>query len=144
MVARTKHAFDTPHGRKGHLNPDVIYLAIPHPDDEHWIQIDIKVYAAQDEETFAWMQFQLLYASGLKMLGSLIKPLGLTISPTGLHIRVEEMEGSNFPGSLVLTTKEPADVLRILGLDRRFLCKGFGTTEERKYIGFFSCDKGPG
>ncbi|KAF2447359.1 hypothetical protein P171DRAFT_355544 [Karstenula rhodostoma CBS 690.94] len=130
MVSTTRDALNTPHGRQGHLNPDVMYFAIPHPNGEHWIQIDVKVCATPDEETFAWMQFQLLYASGLKMLGSLVKPLGLTISPAGLHIRVEEMESTNFPGSLVFVTMEPGDVLKILGLDRRFLRAGFDTVEE--------------
>ncbi|KAL1606807.1 hypothetical protein SLS60_004214 [Paraconiothyrium brasiliense] len=126
-------AFGTPHGKRGYLNPDVMYFAIPRPNDEHvWIQIDVKVCDTDDDQAFAWNQFQLDYASGLKMLGSLIKPLGLTISPTGLHIRVAEMEATNFPGSLVRVTKQPADVLKILGLDKRFLYHGFATTEESK------------
>lgn len=133
IVAHTKEALGTPHGRHGYLNPDVMFLAIRHPDGEHWIQIDVKVCEAADEEAFAWAQFQLVYASGLKMLGSLIKPLGLTVSPAGLHIRVEEMEGTNFAGSLVLATKEPREVLKILELDWRFLHAGFGSTEESEF-----------
>jgi hypothetical protein len=137
MVAMTKEVLNTSHGKRGYLNPDVMFFAVPMPDEEHvWIQIDVKVCEAGEEEAFAWEKFQLHYASGLKMLGSLIKPLGLTISPAGLHIRVEEMEATDFPGSLVFVSKQPADVLKILGLDKRFLYAGFSTTEESQY---YSC-----
>ena len=131
MVSSVKAALQTPHGKRGYLNPDVMFFAVPLPgEDTVWVQIDLKVCDAPDQESFAWQEFQLKYASGLKMMGSLMKPLGLTISPAGLHVRVEEVEGTDFPGSLVFVTKEPGDVLKILGLDRRFLYGGFSSAEE--------------
>lgn len=135
MVAKVKEAFHTPHGKRGFLNPDIMYFAIQVPDkDNTWVQIDVKVTNAQDVNDFAWDQFQLNYASGLKIMGSLMKPLGLTISPTGLHVRVEDMEATDFPGSLVFVTKQPADVLKILRLDKRFLKNGFVSVEESKCL----------
>lgn len=138
MLATIKDVFGTLHGKRGFLNPDVMYFAIPSPGEEHvWIQIDVKVCEARDEESFAWEHFQLNYASGLKMMGSLLKPLGLTIDPKGLHVRVEEMEATDFPGSLVFVTKKPMEVLRLLRLDKRFLNEGFESTQDSKFTTSF-------
>ena len=128
-VQAIKTAFDTTHGRRGFLNPDCMYFAIAAPDDENdfWIQIDIKV--CFKPELFKWRTFELSYASNSKIIGSMAKPLGLTIDPEGLHIRVEEMEQMNFPGSMVWVSKEPYDVLRLLGLDRRIVNAGFQTKD---------------
>jgi hypothetical protein len=41
------------------------------------------------------------------MLGSMMKPLGLTIDPVGLHIRVEEIEETDGPRSMVYIGKDP-------------------------------------
>ena len=81
---------------------------------------------------FDWMRFRLSYASALKLVGSMIKPLGLNINPDGLHIRVKEMERTDMPGSMVFLTKEPKDVLKIFGLDRRILNAEFKKNEESK------------
>jgi hypothetical protein len=81
---------------------------------------------------FDWMRFQLTYASALKLVGSMIKPLGMNINLEGLQLRVEEMEKTDMPGSMVFLTKEPKDVLKIIGLDRRILNTEFKTNEERK------------
>ncbi|KAF1977754.1 hypothetical protein BU23DRAFT_587284 [Bimuria novae-zelandiae CBS 107.79] len=142
MISIIKDLLHTPHGKRGYLNPDVMYFAVPVPgldsEVDTWIQIDVKVCDAEDEQGFAWHQFQPNYASRLKMIGSLMKPLGLTISPSGLHVRVEEMEGINFAGSMVFVSREAGDVLRVLGLDRRFLHGGFGEVEEEVYQYFAS------
>ncbi|KAF2689529.1 hypothetical protein K458DRAFT_292168 [Lentithecium fluviatile CBS 122367] len=131
MVSAVSSAFDTTHCRRGYLNTDVIFSAIPAGgENDFWVQIDIKILEKRDEQSFAWEKFQLNYASGSKMLGSLIKPLGMTIDPEGLHIRVEEMEQTNFPGSMVFVSKDPWDVLKIVGLDRRFLYEGFTGNEQ--------------
>lgn len=134
MVSKTKDAFNTVHGRRGHLTPSVMYFAIPAPGPENdfWVQVDVKVCEEATKEAFEWMRFKLNYASAAKMIGSLIKPLGLNINPEGLHIRVEEVEEANVPGSMVLVTKDARDVLKIVGLDRRILHAGFATKEERK------------
>jgi hypothetical protein len=63
----------------------------------------------------------------------MMKPLGLTIDPQGLHIRVEEMEESNLPGSMVWVSKDPRDVLRLAGLDRRIVDAGFKSKVEGEY-----------
>ena len=132
MVTKSKLALQTPHGRRGHNNPSVIFCAVSAPvhDNEVWIQIDIKV--CEKVEMFDWMRFRLNYASALKLVGSMIKPLGLNINPDGLHIRVKEMERTDMPGSMVFLTKEPKDVLKIFGLDRRILNAEFKTNEESK------------
>jgi hypothetical protein len=132
MVTRTKLAFHTPYGRRGHLNPSVIYCAIPAPgtDNDHWVQVDFQI--CERAEMFDWMRFQLNYASALKLIGSMIKPLGMNINPEGLQLRVEEMEKTDMPGSMVFLTKEPKDVLKIVGLDRRILNAEFKTNEECK------------
>lgn len=131
-VATIKAVLKTDHGRRGFLTPDCMYFAIaaPSDDEECWIQIDIKV--CFKPELFTWYSFELNYASNSKIIGSMVKPLGLTIDPKGLHVRVEEMEESNFPGSLTWVSKDPKDVLRILGLDRKFIHAGFRTKTERK------------
>ncbi|KAJ4368999.1 hypothetical protein N0V83_006081 [Neocucurbitaria cava] len=129
-VHTIKAAFETPHGRRGFLTPDCMYFAIsaPNPQDDYFIQVDVKV--CFNPELFAWVTFELNYASNSKMLGSMVKPLGLTIDPTGFHIRVEEMEETNFPGSMVWIANHAEDLLRILRLDRRILNAGFNTQEE--------------
>lgn len=161
MVSRVKKALETTHGRRGWLNPDVMYFAIALPDSDvgieedayesensednfeektrRWVQIDIKILPTDDADAFAWATFQLNYASGMKMMGSLVKPLGLTFLPSGLHIRVEEMEATDWSGSLVFITNDAKVVLRILGLDRRFLHAGFRSAEESKYFLPFLC-----
>jgi hypothetical protein len=129
-----KHALHTVHGRRGFLNPDCMYFAIRAPghEDEFWVQVDVKV--CFKPELFEWQTFELNYASNSKMIGSMVKPLGLTIDPEGLHVRVEDVEETNFPGSMVWVSKDPGDVLRITGLDRRILDAGFETKDESKWI----------
>jgi hypothetical protein len=129
-VYAIKSAFNTTHGRRGFLNPGCMYFAIRAPGDNNdfWVQVDVKVCFKPD--MFEWETFELNYASNSKMLGSMAKPLGLTIDPEGLHIRVEEMEETNFPGSMVWISKDPRDVLRVTGLDRRIVDAGFKTKDE--------------
>ena len=109
-----------------------MYFAVPAPDpeDDYYIQVDVKV--CFKPELFEWRTFELHYASNSKMIGSMIKPLGLTIDPEGLHLRVEEIEGTNFPGSMIWVSKDAKDVLRIIGLDRRIINAGFKTKDESK------------
>lgn len=136
-VAGIKDALQTVHGRRGFLTPENMYFAVQAPvpeDDQYWVQIDLKVLEATNQNSFEWELFELYYASGLKMMASLMKPLGITIDPEGLHIRVEEMEATNHPGSLVFVSKEPTDVLKILGLDKRFLYGGFSSKEDCKWL----------
>ncbi|KAF2737588.1 hypothetical protein EJ04DRAFT_561501 [Polyplosphaeria fusca] len=64
------------------------------------------------------------------MVGSMVKPLGLTLDNDGLLVRVQEMETSNMSGSMVFLTKEPKEVLRIVGLNRRILGQGFRSNDE--------------
>ncbi|KAF2023902.1 hypothetical protein EK21DRAFT_105032 [Setomelanomma holmii] len=129
-VAAIKSVFNTSHGRRGFLNVDCMYFAIQAIGDEYdfWIQIDVKV--CFKSELFEWQTFETSYASNSKMIGSMIKPLGLTIDPRGMHIRVEEIEVTNGPGSMVWITKDPRDVLQVVGLDRRILHAGFFTKDE--------------
>jgi hypothetical protein len=131
-VAAIKSGFNTTHGRRGFLNPDCMYFAIRAPGCENhfWVQVDVKV--CPNPEMFEWQTFELNYASNSKMIGSMVKPLGLTMDPKGLHIRVEEIEETNFPGSMVWVSKDPRDVLRITGLDRRIVDAGFKTQDESK------------
>ncbi|KAH6869958.1 hypothetical protein BKA58DRAFT_360295 [Alternaria rosae] len=134
-VSLIKDVLDTTHGRQGYLTRDCMYFAIdsPHGEENYFIQIDVKV--CFKPELFYWCHFELNYASNSKMLGSMIKPLGLTMDPEGIHIRVEEMEETNFPGSMVWISKDPKDALRIVGLDWRILNAGFKTKEEiYKYL----------
>ncbi|KAI8934626.1 hypothetical protein NX059_008319 [Plenodomus lindquistii] len=128
-VTTIKKALDTTHGRRGYLTPDCMYFAIA--ADEHedfWIQIDVKV--CFKPELFTWSTFEYNYASNSKIIGSMLKPLGFTLDPEGLHIRMEEMEDTNFPGSMIWVSKDPKDVLKIIGLDRRLLDAGFDTKTE--------------
>jgi hypothetical protein len=129
-VNAIKSVFNTTHGRRGFLNPGCMYFAIRAPghEDEFWVQVDVKVCFKL--EMFEWAIFELNYASNSKIIGSMVKPLGLTIDPEGLHIRVEEIEETNFPGSMVWVSKDPRDVLRITGLDRRIVNGGFNTKDE--------------
>lgn len=131
-VSAIKSVFNTPHGRRGVLNPSCMYFAIPAPghENEFWVQVDVKV--CFKPELFEWETFEYNYASNSKMIGSMVKPLGLTIDPEGLHIRVEDVEETNFAGSMVWMSKDPMDVLRITGLDRRIVDAGFETKNESK------------
>ncbi|KAH9865049.1 hypothetical protein IAQ61_008995, partial [Plenodomus lingam] len=128
-VESIKAIFGTTHGRRGFLTPDCMYFAIAADEDhDSWVQIDVKV--CFKPELFTWCAFEHNYASHSKVIGSLVKPLGLTLDPEGIHIRVEEMEDTNFPGSMVWINKDPKDMLRIVGLDRRLLDAGFTTRTE--------------
>jgi hypothetical protein len=129
-VDAIKSVLNTTHGRRGHLNPGCMYFAIRAPghEEEFWVQVDVKV--CFKPELFEWQKFELNYASNSKMIGSMVKPLGLTIDPEGLHIRVEEVEETNFSGSMLWVSQDPRDVLRITGLDRRILDAGFNTKNE--------------
>jgi hypothetical protein len=129
-VYAIKSALNTTHGRRGFLNPGCMYFAIRAPEHnaDFWVQVDVKVCFKPD--MFEWETFELNYASNSKMLGSMVKPLGLTIDPEGLHIRVEEMEETNFPGSMVWVSKDPRDVLRVTSLDRRIVDAGFKKKHE--------------
>ncbi|KAL1792284.1 hypothetical protein ACET3X_008791 [Alternaria dauci] len=129
-VCLIKEVLDTTHGRRGCLTPDCMYFAIdaPHGEENYFIQIDVKV--CFKPELFRWCHFELNYASNSKIIGSMVKPLGLTIDPEGIHIRVEEIEETNFPGSMIWISKDPKDALRIVGLDRRILNAGFKSKDE--------------
>lgn len=132
-VDRIKTVFNTIHGRRGWYNFNCMYFAIRapgHEDDDFWVQVDVQV--CFKPELLEWCTFELSYASISKMLGSFVKPLGLTMDPEGIHIRVEDMDETNFPGSMTWVSKDPRDVLRIMGLDRRILDAAFKTKNERK------------
>jgi hypothetical protein len=132
-VQTVRSAFNTVYGRRGFKNPDCMYFAIraPGQENELWVQVDVKL--CFDPALFEWQTFELNYASNSKIVGSMVKPLGLTIDPQGLHIRVEEIEETNFPGSMVWVGKDPRDVLRIMGLDRRIVDAGFKTKVESEF-----------
>ncbi|KAH7090615.1 hypothetical protein FB567DRAFT_491534 [Paraphoma chrysanthemicola] len=129
-VDAIKSVFNTEHGHRGFLNVDCMYFAVRAPGDENdfWIQIDVKICFRR--ELFEWQTFETSYASNSKMIGSMVKPLGFTIDPQGMHIRVPEIEQTNGPGSMVWISKDPMDVLRVVGLDRRILDAGFETKDE--------------
>ncbi|OAG06923.1 uncharacterized protein CC84DRAFT_1241772 [Paraphaeosphaeria sporulosa] len=82
---------------------------VPHPNGEHWIQIDIK-----------WAEDA----------GLLDQATRLEDQPDGFPHPRRRNGGNQFPGSLVFATKQPTDALRILGLDTRFLLACFAATEE--------------
>ncbi|KAF3052234.1 hypothetical protein E8E11_010858 [Didymella keratinophila] len=145
VIESTKHALNTTHGRRGILTPGCMYFAIPLPsnlpticvddeDEDHegekklWVQIDVKI--CFKPKMFLWMTFELNFASQSSILGSMIKPLGLTLDPEGLHIRVEDMEATDWAGSTVFVTKDPWLVCRVLGLGRSVIDGGFESSEE--------------
>ncbi|OAL50218.1 hypothetical protein IQ07DRAFT_653514 [Pyrenochaeta sp. DS3sAY3a] len=97
-VDLVKLALGSEYGRRGYKVPDTMFFVVPSSREEnaHWIQVDLKV--CFKEELFAWEAFRFNYASGSKILGSMLKPLGLVIDPEGIHIRVKEMENENNAG----------------------------------------------
>jgi hypothetical protein len=129
-VQAIKSVFNTTQGRRGFKNPECMYFAIRAPgyESEFWVQVDVKV--CFKSYLFEWQTFKLNYASNSKIIGSIVKPLGLTIDPEGLHIRIEEIEETNLPGSMVWIGKDPRDVLRITGLGRSIIDAGFKTKDE--------------
>lgn len=101
-VSRIKSVLNTPHGRRGKLSFECMFFAIRvpgHEEEDFWVQIDVKV--CFKPELFNWQAYELSYATLSKMKGSIVKPLGLAIDPEGMHIRVEDMDETNFPGSMV-------------------------------------------
>ncbi|KAF1358864.1 hypothetical protein EJ07DRAFT_179014 [Lizonia empirigonia] len=148
VIEAIKHALNTPHDRRGVLIPDCMYFAIPTPapspssshqdskggdgdsnnEPQSWVQVDIKVYFKPLR--FSWMMFELSYASQSRVLGSMAKPLGLTLDPEGLHVRVQEIEDSDWMGSMVWVTRDAWVVCRVLGLGRRVVDGVFESSEE--------------
>lgn len=143
VMRATKHSLSTSRGRRGFLTPDCMYFAIPLPsavptiriDDEDseeereaWVQIDVKICFRP--KTFSWMTFELNFASQSSMLGCMIKPLGLTLDPDGLHLRVEEIEDTDWAGSMVSVSKDSWTVCQVLGLGRRVVDGGFESSEQ--------------
>jgi hypothetical protein len=129
-VSAIKVLFHTRHGFRGHKEKQVMYFTIPAPgrEGEFFIQVDVKV--CEDVDRWAWECFELYYASAAKMLGSMIKPLGLTTNLDGLFLRVDGLDKVNAEKSMVFLTREPKDVLRVVGLDRRILSAGFRENDE--------------
>jgi hypothetical protein len=107
-VDRIRSVFNTIHGFKGRRSFGCMFFAIRapgHEEEDFWVQVDVKV--CFDSSFFDWQTYELSYATISKMKGSMVKPLGLTINPEGLHIRVEGMDKTNFPGSMVWISKDP-------------------------------------
>ncbi|KAF2829827.1 hypothetical protein CC86DRAFT_435769 [Ophiobolus disseminans] len=130
-VSLLKSALNTTHGRRGFLNFMCMYFAIHvpgHEDEDFWVQVDVKV--CFNPEHFEWQTYETSYATNSKIIGSMVKPLGLNIDPERFYIRVEEMDEVNFPGSMIWISREPRDVLRIMGVDRRILDAQFKTKDE--------------
>lgn len=137
-VRRIKSVFNTSYGGRSPLeNSDIMFFAIRpngYEDEDFWVQVDVKV--CFKSELFEWQTYEYSHGTISKMMGSMVKPLGLTIRPEGLYIRIEEMDEvneTNISGNLIWISKDPRDVLRIMGLDRRVLDSSLKTTEERKY-----------
>lgn len=146
-IEAIKRALNTTHGREGFLTPTCMYFAIPLPLDvstvcidkekegeeeeeeqKCWVQIDVKI--CFKPEIFSWMTFELSFASQLSILGSMVKPLGLTLDREGLHIRVEEIEATDWARSMVCVTNDHWLVCRVLGLGRKVVDGGFENDEE--------------
>ncbi|PSN69065.1 hypothetical protein BS50DRAFT_663909 [Corynespora cassiicola Philippines] len=132
LVSKVKEALGAIDGKRGFLNNNILYFAVAAPgrEDEFHIQIDVKIAPNNDASDFEWDRFMHNYASGHKILGSMMKPLGLSILPEGLHIRIPEVEDTNHSGSMVFLSKDPKFVLYIAGLKNRFLNANFNTNEE--------------
>lgn len=150
VIEAIKYALNTPHGRRGVLTPDCMYFAIPMPapssssghqdskdgdgdsndEPQSWVQVDVRVCFKPSR--FSWMMFELSYASQSRVLGSMVKPFGLTLDPEGLQVRIQEIEGSDWAGSMVWVTRDAWLVCRILGLGRRVVDGGFESREESK------------
>ena len=130
-----KNTLGTTHGRKGFATDRVMFFAIPAREgpEDIWVQIDVRV--CEHEELFEWERFQLQYASAAKMLGSMLKPLGVTLSPEGCWLRLEGFDGLdcvNLEDTLLWVTRDPTDVLKLLGLNRQILEAGFQTNVQSK------------
>lgn len=133
-VDRIKSIFNTIHGRRGFYNVHCMYFAIRalgHEDNDFWVQEDVQVCFRP--ELFEWYAFELSYATIGQIMRNIVKPLGLTIDPEGIHVRMEDMDETNFPGSMIRISKYPRDVLRIMGMDRRILDAAVRTRDERKW-----------
>lgn len=105
----------------------ILYFAVKAIGAEHYVQIDVKV--CPDVENFDWALFRLQYATPSMLIGSMVNALGLTLDDDGLHLRVKEIEGDNWNGSLIFLSREPRKVMEVLGYD----CEkwgAFATVEE--------------
>ncbi|KAF2994059.1 hypothetical protein E8E13_001960 [Curvularia kusanoi] len=139
VIDAVKQALGTPHGQQGFRTPTCMFFAVPFPssacgrklddDDESsdeqgcWAQIDLKI--CFDPSAFSWMSFETHYATQSSLLGSMVKPIGLTLDHDGLHLRVAELENTDWGKSMVFVSRDPWTVARLLGLSRRVVDGGF-------------------
>jgi len=110
-------------------NEDSASMAIPWPESfpppeeanegsnaskKYYIQVDVHIYRSLEE--LQWMLFKHAHGDFWNLLGSIVRPYGLTADDTGFHIRIPEIEELNKKEARVLLSKDPADVLKFLGL----------------------------
>jgi len=103
-------------------------LAVPYPDlEDSFVQIDIHECSPQ---TFTWQLFHQSHGDLWNLLGTTIRPFGLTANDAGLHLRIHEIEEWDRKKSVVLLSREPAEVVQFLGLDSSMYLRPFSGVEE--------------
>ena len=102
-------------------------LALPWPADvpgshferparEPWyIQVDIRL--CKDIEDVQWRLFNQAHGDIWNLLGSTIRPFGLTVDDQALWLRIPEIEELDRKRAKVLLARDPAEILRFLGLE---------------------------
>ena len=77
--------------------------------------MDLRV--CPDLASWKWQLFHHAFGDLWNLLGTTIRRFGLTANEKGLQVRIEEIEHLDRKKSMIFLTKDPREVLQLLGLD---------------------------
>ncbi|TKA72752.1 hypothetical protein B0A49_04591 [Cryomyces minteri] len=116
-------------------NSESVSFAVPLPSEQNIVGNAEKAYAQIDVRicqpgTIRWQCFLQSYGDLWQILGVVNRHVGLTANDRGLHVRLAELESTDWRGSLVFLTDDPTATMAFLGLDAVAYETGFKTEEE--------------
>lgn len=95
---------------------------------DKFVQVDVNI--CHGEEAWAWELFHHAHGDLWNILGSTIRKRGLTVNNVGLYLRIEDIDLIDRKKSMILLTKNPAEVLEFLGLDQARWWKQFASPRD--------------
>ncbi|KAI0395865.1 hypothetical protein F5Y17DRAFT_168656 [Xylariaceae sp. FL0594] len=113
------------------LGPLLYKVKRPHDGTKKtYLQVDVHIFYSFED--LCWMLFKHAHGDVWNIIGSIIRPFGLTADERGLHVRIPEIEHVNKKEARVLLSRDPAEVLKFLGMrfDEDQWDKPFATVDD--------------